>query len=130
MKSMKKNSKHKKYMITSTHDVFVDDYFDGEGKCVNFYQLNSVIYGKDIYSAIQEYFDDVLHYQFNINNADITSGYLHYSVLVDADNCQADKSDIEVWKKKGKELYANNITIKAEEIKPIIITKKTNKNGK
>jgi hypothetical protein len=124
------NSKNKKYMITSTHDVFVDDYFDGEGNNVNFYQLNSVVYGKDIYSAIQEYFEDVLHYQFNINNADINCGYLHYSVLVDADNCQADKSDIEVWKKKGRELYANNITIKAEEIKPIIITKKTNKNGR
>lgn len=102
----------KKYFITSQHDVCIDSYKYGELENVNYYSIDSFISAENAKKAIELYFETVLFYDFSFENADFEDGILFYSVLVDAENTQATKKDIQVWRMGKKKLYSNNISLK------------------
>lgn len=118
----------KTYIVKTMHDVYVDDYNEGEGKHVNSYNLKGEIESETPQDAVQQYFDRHLGYNFAMNNAyvphkeeeDAPKNVLHYSVLVDEENVEASKEDIKLWQEGKKELYSNSIyliihqTIEAE----------------
>lgn len=116
------------YIVKTMHDVYVDNYNEGEDRYVNSYDLKEEVKAETPQDAVQQYFEKHLGYKFNLNDAyiphkeeeDAPKNVLHYSVLVDEENVEANKQDIGLWEAGKKELYANNIylviyqTIKAE----------------
>ena len=112
------------FQIISNHDVYVDNYEQGELKNVNWYKLDSIVSANNPKEAIQKYFNDVLYYDFDIKHAYIPhkedeserKNVLHYSVLVDEQNYKATESQIEYWKEDKMNLYSNNIYIIINEL--------------
>lgn len=114
----------KTYYIKSTHDVYVDSYTDGELENVNFYQQKNTVNAKDAKQAIQKYFENTLYYSFEFEYAQIDDDYkniLHYSNLVDTENSEASKGEIELWKEGKYKLYSNNTTLEICELTEIEI---------
>ena len=107
-----KNKDMKKYFITSQHDICIDSYKYGELENVNYYSIDSFISAKNAKKAIDVYFEKVLYYDFNLEDSNFEDGILFYSVLVDTENIQATKKDIQVWRMGEKKLYSNNISLK------------------
>ena len=119
----------KTYFIESVHDVYIDDYNEGETTHVNFYDIKQNVKAENTREAINKFFEKILFYKFNFENAIITNeedenepvNRLEYSVLVDEENNEASEIDIEKWKKNKKTLFANNITIYINELQPVRI---------
>lgn len=110
----------KKYFIKSEHEVNVDTYKDGELENVNYYSLDSFISAENAKQAIENYFKNVLYYDFDFEYSIFEDGILFYSVLVDADNQQATKEQIKVWRMGKSTLYSNNISIKISECTEVL----------
>ena len=115
----------KKFIISSTHEIFKDSYNEGETDYVNGYSLKSkIINSETTKEAIQKYFEYELYYKFNFDYAhidheediDASKNTLHYSVLVDNENSEASEYEIELWKKDKLELYANHIFLTIHEL--------------
>lgn len=119
----------KTYVINSNHDVYIDSYENGELDNVNFYALEGKIDANNPREAIKKYFEEVLYFSFEIENAYIdheetnegSDNCLHYSNLVDVNNYEASKREIELWKENKEELYSNNTTIYIYELKSVKI---------
>ena len=108
---------NKNYKVVSFHNVYEDSYEEGELKQVNSYILDAMIEAKSPIAAIQKYFLDSLYYSFDIENAGKEEkDCIHYSNLVNNDNSEARKSEIELWKKGKIKLYSNNTIIEVFEI--------------
>ena len=119
----------KTYKIETTHEVFIDKFNEGELDFVNAYSLSSEVKAENPESAIAEYFDKHLYYDFNMNYAYVphqeeeteTKNTLHYSVLVDNDNNQASEYEVESWKEDKLTLYSNNIFLTIFELVEVTI---------
>ena len=109
----------KTFKIHSAHDIYIDDYEQGELDRVNGYTLTNEVKANDAWEAIEKYFETTLYYDFKKDNAsksDEVENELHYSVLVDVENLEANERQIEKWKQGKEKLYSNNITIAVYEI--------------
>ena len=109
----------KTFKICSAHDVYIDDYAQGELDRVNGYTVTNEVEANDAWEAIEKYFETTLYYDFKKDNAsksDEVENELHYSVLVDVENLEASEKQIEDWKQNKQKLYSNNITITVYEI--------------
>jgi hypothetical protein len=114
----------KDYKIYSAHDIYIDSYENGELENVNHFTMGSEIKATNPKEAIKEYFETILCYDFNINDAIISENdknILYYSNLVDNDHMQASKNEIEKWKKNQIKLYSNNTTLFIYELKEVEI---------
>jgi hypothetical protein len=114
------------YLIKSSHNVYVDDYTEGELEWVNYYTIESTIMTPDVQSAIQAYIEHHLYYKFDSKGFcedDESINVGHYSVLVNEHNDEAEESEIELWKNGKLKLYSNNIRLKIYEITPVNINK-------
>ena len=117
----------KTYFIKTNHEVFIDKFNEGELDYVNGYTQEAQIKAENPESAIAEYFDKHLYYDFNMNCAYIphqeeeteTKNTLHYSVLVDNDNNQASEREVEGWKEDKITLYSNNIFLEIYELNAV-----------
>ena len=110
----------KTFKIESNHDVYIDDFNEGEGDNVNSYQLNGEVKAKNKKEAVEIYFRENLYYSFDFKHA----GYneedktkIEYSNLVDEENSEASENEKKLWKEGNKTLYANNTTIRVFEFK-------------
>ena len=112
----------KTYKITTQHDVYIDTYENGEGKHVNSYTLTSECKALNYQDAIIKHFNNTVFLPFDFQHADIDKeqNLIFYSHLVDAENLEPYKEDIEKWKKGEKELYSNNIIISIEIVEKLI----------
>jgi hypothetical protein len=108
----------KTYIVKTMHDVYLDDYNEGEGNYANSYDLKEEVKAETPQDAIQQYFDKHLGYKFNIIDAyiphkeeeDAPKNVLHYSVLVDENNVEVtSKEEIKLWQEGKKQLYSNHI---------------------
>lgn len=109
----------KTFKIYSAHDIYIDDYEQGELDRVNDYTLTNEVKANDVWEAIEKYFETTLYYDFkkdNSSKSDEVENELHYSVLVDVENLEANGRQIEKWKQGKEKLYSNNITITVHEI--------------
>jgi hypothetical protein len=116
----------KKYLIKSSHQIYLDDYNKGEVELVNCYTLDSFITAPNAQNAIQKYIQNDLNYKFDrqrICEDDESINVGHYNVLVDAANEEADEQEIELWKVNQCKLYSNNIRLEIYEVKPVNINK-------
>jgi hypothetical protein len=116
----------KEYLIKSSHNVYIDDYTEGELDWVNCYTHDARIMAPNIQSAIQEYIDDHLYYNFDSKGFyedDESTNQAHYNVLVDVDNSEANEHEIELWKAGKLKLYSNEIRLEFYEITPVNINK-------
>ena len=114
----------KTYKINSIHDIYLDSYESGELEKVNHFTMKSEIKATNPKDAIKKYFEDILCYDFNINDAMMSENdknVLYYSNLVDNDNVQASKNEIEQWEKNKIKLYSNNTTLFIYELKEVEI---------
>ena len=119
----------KTYFIESTHDVYIDNYTEGETTNVNFYHIKQNVKAENPREAIKKFFEEILYYKFNFENAIISNeedenepiNRLEYGVLVDEENSEASPYDVELWKENKLTLYANNISIYIYELQPIKI---------
>jgi hypothetical protein len=111
----------KTYEITTTHDVYTDNYEDGQTKHVNWYQQTSKQKANSPREAIENHFNNTLYLPFNFDRAEPNdeNTILYWSNLVDENNEQPTTGDIERWKNGTRELYANNIQIEIKELTTI-----------
>lgn len=113
----------KTFKIESEHNVYIDSFTEGEGDAVNSYNTSREIKATNVKEAIEKYFQSVLYYDFDFSLAETYEGKLDYSVLVDKDNSEASKNQVELWKKDELVLYANNITITVYELTSVDLDK-------
>lgn len=106
----------KTFFISSRHEIFADDYNEGELNYVNSYDMNSFINAENPKQAIEKYFETVLCYDFSFEGSYFEDGCLNYDVLVDADNLQATEKEKELWKQGKKTLYCDNISLEVNEL--------------
>ena len=101
------------YYITSKHDIYIDNYTEGEGERVNSYDMNAIIKADNVKEAIAKYFKNELYLSYDEEYIDdsLEDGNFFYSNLVDSENLEATKNEIESWQKNEKILYSNNTTI-------------------
>ena len=114
----------KAFKICSAHDVYIDDYEQGELDRVNGYTVTNEVEANDVWEAIEKYFETTLYYNFKkeyASKSDEVENELHYSVLVDVENLEASEKQIEDWKQNKQKLYSNNITITVYEIIETVI---------
>ena len=106
------------YYITSTHDIYIDNYTEGEGKRVNSYDLNAIVKAENVKEAIAKYFKNELYLSYDEEYIDdsLDDGNFFYSNLVDSENLEATKEEIELWKKNEKVLYSNNSSLKIYQL--------------
>jgi hypothetical protein len=111
------------YLIKSYHEIYVDDYNEGELEFVSAYNLSSHVYAEDLKEAIKWYFENYLYYDFNYEQLGIDDNieYVWYDVLVDYENDKPKEYQLERWKKSELKLYNNHIRIELYEVKPVKI---------
>ena len=111
------------YFIKSYHEIYVDDYNEGELDFVSAYNLSSFVHAEDVKSAIKWYFNNYLHYKFNYEQLGIDENieYVWYDVLVDYENDAANEYQIEWWRNGEFKLYNNHIKIELYEVTPVKI---------
>jgi|LakMenEpi03Aug12_release.lakeMendotaPanAssembly.Ray.scaffolds.fasta_scaffold1854133_1 hypothetical protein len=112
----------KTYKITTEHNVFIDNYENGEGKSVNFYILTSECKALTVQDAIINHFNNTVYLPFDIQYADIDKeqNLIFYCNLVNVDNEDPTEHELEEWKKGKIELYSNHIVISAQELTKVI----------
>lgn len=106
------------YYITSIHDIYIDNYTEGEGDRVNSYDLNAIVKAENVKKAIAKYFEKELYLSFDEKYLDdsLDEGNFFYSNLVDSENLEATKEEIELWKKNEKILYSNTSSLKIYQL--------------
>ena len=117
----------KTYKIKTTHEVFIDKFNEGELDFVNAYSLSGEVKAENPENAIVKYFKNQLYYYFDMNFAYVphqkeeteTKNTLHYSVLVDNNDNQASKKEVEEWKEDKLTLYSNNIFLTIYELNAV-----------
>ena len=112
----------KTYIVKSYHDIFVDDYNEGEGKNVNSYTLNGEVRADNPKEAVNIYFKDHLGYNLGFENCEVCpdeSSLIQTSCLVDVDNLQPSEQEVKMWENGEVDLYANNILMYVYELKEV-----------
>ena len=111
--------------IISDTEVCVDDYNDGELENVNSWTNDTTIFhteqenlSSELLTYLTTYIEDTLYVELNKDNtirealeAYDDSDYFYVSKMVNKDNCEPYKSEIEEWKKGQTKLYVQNISI-------------------
>ena len=110
-----------KYLVESRHEVFEDNFEDGEGKLITEYDRSSMIEAESAVDAIETYFKSVLGYTFEINTIGLEDEELMYGVLVDKslDEVLNDEPDYKRWVDGEINLYCNYIYLKCSFVQAI-----------
>ena len=105
-----------KILVTKkgTVDCYEDDYENGEGDFVNSWDFD--VRGE--YDSAEDLIKAIVKatylFDFKVNEFTFEGGSITTSDLVDEENVQADKKDIELWKKGEKTLYSANMWLPLE----------------
>lgn len=108
----------KTYSIVSIHEVFEDNFENGEGKHINTYDLNEVIKADNVQDAINKYLEYTVFTELRFKDLEVSlcGNYLDGARLVDTDNANATDKEIESWKQGKIELFSEYIHINAFEL--------------
>lgn len=117
-KLTKKSNNMNEYLIKSYHNIYVDDYNEGELDHINGYNMSAFIKAPDAGNAIQQYIENCLYYKFNSNYLDTSGDDIssYYDVLVDKDDAEATENERELWKQGKLKLYNNQIRIEVYNV--------------
>ena len=119
---LEKQIEMKTYIVKSYHDIFVDDYKEGEGKNVNSYTLSGEVRADTPKEAVNIYLNGNLGYNLGFENCEVCpaeKGLVQTSCLVDADSLQPSEQVVKMWENGEAILYANNIQIYVYELKEV-----------
>jgi len=106
------------YFIECMHNVYLDNYQEGETENVNNFDTEGIYKAENVTEAIEKHLYS-LGYEFNkdyINTDEEQDNKIFYSVLCNEENEQARDSEINLWRKDKKILYANNMIIYVYEL--------------
>jgi hypothetical protein len=128
-KLTKKSNDMNEYFIKSYHSISEDSYNDGELGWVNGYEMSDFIKAIDPTEAIRKYIIDKLYYNFDPRNLDTSNDDIstYYNVLVDADNCEANDNEFELWKQGKFRLYNDSIKIEIYTVSIVLNSEIQNK---
>lgn len=107
------------YLITSRHEVVVDDYEQGQLQNVNYYthesrhdELNN--------EALSEHFAQL---GFSYNNEEMykDEDRVYYSWLVNSEDAEASETERQQWIKNKIKLYSNNATTTFQQLINVMI---------
>jgi len=107
------------FKVTTEHDVYIDDFKEGEKDYVNSYTITSEIEAETPKEAIEKHYKQQLYFEFSFEYCqedEEEKNKIHYCNLVDVDNCEATEEDKKLWKKGKKTLYANNTVCTIQEL--------------
>ena len=110
-----------KYLVESRHEVFEDNFEDGDGGLITKYNRSSIIEAESAVDAIETYFKSTLGYTFEINTVGLENEELMYCVLVDKglDEVFNDEPDYKRWMDGEINLYGNYIYLKCSVVQAI-----------
>lgn len=115
-----------RYLISSYHEIYRDDYNEGESDRVNEYDLDQIVTADTPMEALETYYRDTLNRKFPnpeyLMLDDEKANVIYDSSLEDEDGFQPSESEIAEWKEGKRMLYANNATIHVNEIVPVDLT--------
>jgi len=104
------------FFITSHHDIFVDNYNDGEEpNSINSYSISETVKADNWRLAVNEYFKRI-GFNLGMENCEIYDNFLETSCLVDGANMQPNETQVKQWQNGNKTLYANHISIGVQEL--------------
>lgn len=106
----------KSYLVESTHDVYEDDYLNGELDHANFYVRSKIMAADSPMEAIKKYYKTELHREFIVENTEIYETTLLDSATVDEDCMNASPLEIEMWKKGELKLYTEHVSIRVKQL--------------
>lgn len=109
----------KKYKVISIHDIYEDNYIEGQGNLVNSFNLDSEQSVNTPIEAIEKHFN-IFGYSFDSIRAEFDDNLCHYGFMVDTDNIEASTQELEWFKNDNKKLYADNTTIQVYEMNLVI----------
>lgn len=113
----------KDFYIQSLHEVFVDDYNEGEKEYSYSYDQKGRIKAETYEDAVNIYFDTVLLFNLGIENCELNkeSNTLETSCLVDSEQNQPNEYQVKCWENGYLELYVNRISISVFEVTEVIL---------
>lgn len=106
----------KTYKITSTHEVFIDSFNEGEKESVNSYYFSDEIIKDNVDEAIEDYIKNSLYFNYHKGLTHKEDNKIYLSVLVDEDNTEANEKQIELWKNNKLTLYINYVELEVYEL--------------
>lgn len=112
----------KNYIVKSFHEIFVDDYNEGELNHVNGYALSDEVQADNAQEAVNKYLQGNLGYDSDFKNCEVNPDdktIVQTSCLVDVDNMQPRNRDIELWKRGEVKLYVNHINMTVYEVNEV-----------
>ena len=110
------------YLIKSYHEVFEDNFNEGEGNHVNGQMSQGQVTADNLQEAVQKYYENHLLFPFvkeNISDNEENEFFLHDSVAVDVENSAASDYDIKKWQSGEIKLYSNLFAIEVSELVPV-----------
>jgi hypothetical protein len=118
----------KNYYIKCAVHVSVDDFTDGQGECVNYWELNAHIKAYNPLDAVKQFYAKELYWSFEEKNAHIEQelngvNVLLYSNYVDNDNIEiaADSKEMAEFAQGKRSLFVANSYIEIFELIPATI---------
>jgi hypothetical protein len=110
----------KTYFIECEHNIYVDNYTEGETENVNNFGTEGKYKAENPTEAIEKHLNS-LGYSFNSDYMQPDEecdeqNKVWYSVLCDVENSEADEKQKNLWKNNKLKLYANNITLYVYEV--------------
>ena len=102
----------------ASFDVYEDDYNDGElGHC-NYFTVEK-IYNELNWENIEKFIEKECCYTFKRDNFDLDEDRIYTSFLVDDDNIEASRKEINLWRNGKKTLYSSNCTITFKKLSDV-----------
>ena len=112
----------KTFFIECEHNIYLDNYNEGETENVNNYDTKGMYKTEDNIQAIEKHLHS-LGYSFNkdyiqADEEDKKQNKIWYSVLCNSESEEANEKELENFKNGSINLYANNMTIYIYELTP------------
>lgn len=118
----------KKYYVKAGVEIYVDNFNEGEGEQVNYWDANSFIEAESPMEAVKTFFEKILFFSFEEENAHIDDelngvNVLQYSNYVDAENCElaADSKEMAEFAEGKRTVFVANSHIEIFELLPAIL---------
>lgn len=118
----------KNFYIRASVDVYIDDFNEGEGEHANHWDANSIIKGETPMEAIKTFFEKIIYFSFEEENAHIEAelngvNVLQYSNYVDEDNneLEADGKEMAEFAQGKRTVFVANSYIEIFELVPAIL---------
>ena len=118
----------KKYYVKAGVAIYADNFNEGEGEQVNYWDANSFIEAESPMEAVKTFFEKILYFSFEEENAHINDelngvNVLQYSNCVDAENCElaADSKEMAEFAEGKRTVFVANSHIEIFELLPAIL---------